>query len=381
MKTTILNGRSQHKVTHTIELTKKVTKRLNPDKVKAQINDIKERAVTSSRSKRGWRVNSVVSEPSVLADDGYIYTCKMVLTCEPKRERTADSMREEFNTIVKIVGTAGNSTKWTVSKIDNGTVDASSDERLPRAVGYVPVEVPDNWRDNFTHIYERDNQIDIIMSAINASIQSGFQDRFHCALVGDPACGKTETLRSVKAVVGEEAVLEYDATATTQAGAIKDLNDRQELPRILIVEEIEKTDDNSLRWLLSVLDHRAEIRKTTYRDSIQKETRFLALATVNDYDLFNKIMYGALASRFAYHLHFPQPDRNLLELILKREINRVHGDKRWIKPTLDFAVEHKIHDPRKVTAICLCGKDDLFDGTYQTKLLACSPTNMKPRKS
>lgn len=361
---------------HTVELTRSSERRLNPVKLESQAQKIIDRALASGRTQKGWACeisdkDSWHSAPR-LRGAQYHYSCKMNFTCAPKRRRDPNIIKQDFDNMVRVIGAAVNAQGWAVNLIDGKVTDSDHDTRLPKAIGYVPVEIPADWRGRFTHIYDRDAQIDVIMSCIEAGINSDFNDRFHCALVGDPACGKTETLRAVKAVLGEEAVLEYDATATTQAGAIKDLDMRDELPRILIVEEIEKTDENSLRWLLSVMDHRAEIRKTNYRESIQRETKLLTLATVNDYKLFNKLMFGALASRFAYHLMFPKPTRALLQKILEREVARVKGNRRWIKPTLDFAASENITDPRKVTAICLCGRDQLLDKSYQEKLRACS---------
>lgn len=350
---------------YTIELLKNVKKRLNDDKVDAQIEEIVDSAESNARRSRGWSVDHTVSNR--FAAGGHIYHCK--LTCSCNGNKSNISIKQDFDNMVKDIASTANRYDWQINFIN----DRLFDDTVPtKSIGYIPVDIPTNWKDNFSHIYDRDSQIDIIMSTIEAGISSNFQDRFHCALIGDPACGKTETLRSVKKTLGEDAVLEYDATATTQAGAIKDLNERDELPRILIVEEIEKTDEASLRWLLSVMDHRAEIRKVNYREHVQKETRMLTLATVNDYKLFQKIMYGALASRFAYHLHFPKPDESLLRKILEREVARVKGDKRWIKPSLEFAISEEIYDPRKITAICLCGKDRLLDKSYQKKLKECA---------
>lgn len=64
--------------------------------------------------------------------------------------------------------------------------------------------------------------------------------------------------------------------------------------------------------------------------------------------------------------------KELLERILAREIEKAGGDLKWIKPAMKYAINHDIYDPRKVTAICLCGQDALLDGTYQKKLEACS---------
>lgn len=363
---------------HTIEMQKKSDNRLNFEKMHKQLDKIMNRALEQGRRSNGWTCSIINNDawftPRYI-NKQYTYTAR--LSIENHETKKDGILQRDWDNLIKVIVPAADKETWSIATIDGKVADPDSDVRIERggAVGYVPVSVPDDWRTGMAHIFDRDDQIDVIMASIQAGISTDFQDRFHCALVGEPACGKTETLRSLKNILGDDAVMEYDATATTQAGAIKDLDERECLPRILIVEEIEKTDEASLRWLLSVMDHRAEIRKVNFRSNIQKETRMLTLATVNDYDLFSKIMYGALASRFSYHIHFPRPDRKLLERILKREIDRVRGNHKWIKPTLDFAVSENIFDPRKVTAICLCGRDKLFSGEYQTKLKAVSVTN------
>ena len=359
---------------HSIELHKMSKKRLNAVKLEAQIGKVTQRAL-ASRGKHGWSVEIANKDWTLptgvkTATGEYRYVCNLQFAFHAKRERKPETIKQEWHNIIKAVGGAANAPGWGVETIDGKMPKAA--EKGSNVIGYVPVELPDDWRDHLVHLYELDAQIDILVSSVKAAIDSDFHKRFHCALIGEPGCGKTDTLHGLKAALGEDAVLEYDATATTQAGAIKDLDERAELPRILVVEEIEKTPEDSLRWLLGVMDQRAEIRKVNYRENIQKETRMLTLATVNDYKLFKKIMFGSLASRFAFHLCFPKPDRALLTKILEREVAGIKGDRRWIEPTLDFAVAEGIYDPRKVTAICLSGKDDLLKGAYQAKLKLCS---------
>ena len=172
--------------------------------------------------------------------------------------------------------------------------------------------------------------------------------------------------------MGEDAVLEFDATSTTMAGAQKELTNRLIQPRLLVVEEIEKQLPNALNYLLSVLDIRQGVNKVTNRGRVVSETQMLAIATVNDYDLFLSMMSGALASRFSNRVHFRRPTRETLSKILAREIATVGGDRRWISPTLDYAFSQvpPISDPREILAICLCGRDGLIDGSYQEMLKA-----------
>jgi MoxR-like ATPase len=162
--------------------------------------------------------------------------------------------------------------------------------------------------------------------------------------------------------------MEYDATATTAAGAIKDLAEREILPRVLVVEEIEKADEKALAFLLALCDLRGEIRKTTARATIQRDTKVFVIATVNNVDLFEKVLAGALASRFANKIYFKRPSRDTLAMILDREVAKVDGDEAWIKPTLDYCDDRDITDPRQVIALTLTGADMWLSGEYQTML-------------
>ena len=226
---------------------------------------------------------------------------------------------------------------------------------------------------NFDRIYDRDHQISIIHSAVVAAKESDFTNRFHCVLHGPPGCGKSDILLSVGNMLGKEndAFMKFDATSTTEAGASRILLEADYIPPVLIVEEIEKTDEKSLRWMLGILDQRAEIRRTNFRiGNRARNVKMLCLATVNDIDLFRRAMSGALASRFAHEIYCPRPSRDVMRLILEREVKKVKGKTKWIDPTLKFCYdEQKWDDPRKVIPICLCGRDALLDGSYQKSIL------------
>ena len=353
---------------YSITLEKDAGKRLTEEKVKAQLDSIVTRVHASGRQNKGWTAK--INRVQMQGTGPYKYIAFFDVACTPKTPRT--TIEQEWSNIVGIVKNAGNAPKWKVISVNgkavgNGDTDGPID--AGRFVGYSPVEIPDDWAESFEHIYDRQAQIDIIISAVQASIDSQWFHRFHVCLYGEPASGKTEIMRSVKNMVGEHAILEMDATATTQAGAIKELNERDELPRILLIEEIEKADDGSLRWLLGVLDYRGEVRKLTARTAIQKDVKMLCIATVNDMDKFRSNMSGALASRFAHQLHCPRPSKELLKRILKREVDRVGGKEAWIEPAIEYAFNMNVNDPRRILAICLCGKDELLGSKkFQKKL-------------
>jgi hypothetical protein len=162
------------------------------------------------------------------------------------------------------------------------------------------------------------------------------------------------------------SVMLFDATATTGAGAIAALVERDILPRIIIVEEIEKADPKALDFLLSVLDLRGEIRKTTARGAIERDTKCWCICTVNDRELFLSLRSGALADRFTEKVKFQRPSRDTLERILVREVSKVGGNMDWIAPTLDYCEQENINSPRQVISICMTGRDMLLGtGEYQ----------------
>lgn len=348
-----------------LSVSKAAVRSLTPEKMDEQMKVLKAKAINATRIARGWslKVESNGWKPTKLGEQN-VYRASLTLICKPQRERAIERINAEFEQISKSLAQGAKSMGW---HFEGGPMLAANDLSLPDK--YADITIPEEWREHYTNIYERDDQIDIVLSAIAAGVRSNWEDRFHTLLVGPPAGGKTEILRSVKKMLGVDAVLEYDATATTAAGAIKDLDQRLELPRVMLIEEIEKCEEASLRWLLGVLDHRAEIRKTNFKQQIQRSTKLLCIATVNDYDLFCKMMFGALASRFPNHIACPRPSWATIRRIVTREVERVKGKSKWIEPTMRFVKKFKIRDPRKVVAICLCGGDDLLSGTYQKKLI------------
>ena len=266
--------------------------------------------------------------------------------------------------------------KWSLTLVDDKEYvvpqdgDEISSNITNDLIGYTEVELPDNFEGYFDHLYGLDAHIGRIRAALEMGIMSNWSKRFHCALIGPPGCGKSDICQTLKKALGEDAVLEFDATATTAAGAIKELSEREILPRILVVEEIEKADEKALSFLLAALDLRSEIRKTTARATIQRDTKLFAIATVNNHELFGKLQAGALASRFMNKIWFGRPNRAQLAMILTREVSSVDGDEKWIAPTLDYCDQHNITDPRAVIALCLCGRDKLVTGEYQKMLAA-----------
>jgi MoxR-like ATPase len=246
------------------------------------------------------------------------------------------------------------------SDADTVTLKMEADQ-----IGYSDCDIPADWDSHFEHLYGLDSHISRVKSALTAGIASSWRNRFNTVLVGPPGCGKSDIALSMKSALGENAVMSFDATATTAAGLIKTLNDLEIMPRVIIFEEIEKASADALVPLLGIADQRGEINKTTARGEVQKSVKALCVATVNDYDLFQRLQAGALASRFSNKVFFSRPPREISMRILRREIAKVDGDQEWAEPALDYCESHGVSDVREMISICLCGADGLLDGSYQ----------------
>jgi hypothetical protein len=371
--------------THTVKFVKPAKRSLRDDVITGNFTALRNSLLNKSMTVRGWDITESVRDyesgasfyqrdESGEAEFPYTYSAYLLVsfTREDGKTPNADELASFIRTLA-VRASQPNFGKWTLAELDGKEYNADDDESASsnitsEMIGYVDVDIPEDWDSYFAHLFGRNAHIGRIRGAIEAGIQSDFNNRFHCALVGPPGCGKSDICRSLQRALGEEAVMEYDATAMTGAGAIKDLAERDILPRILVVEEIEKADEKSLAFLLGLMDMRGEIRKTTARTKIQRDTKLLVIATVNNYDKFKGMNAGALESRFANKLGFGRPTRDQLAMILTREVQKINGNADWIKPTLDYSEDHQITDPRQVISLCLCGRDGWLDGSYAEML-------------
>lgn len=373
---------------HAVVLTKPAMRNLRDEVIQRNAAAILESVNSKSLANRGWVVSAGIptaqtpkfwsqryTRDSDQTDAEYIFSMFLTITYDSHKDADSNVLASILRTLyTRAIRPPFGS--WTLATVDgkdyilpaDGEVSYSDDE-----VGYSDVEVPANFASYFSHLFGLDSHVARILGAIEAGQMSGWRNRFHCALQGPPGCGKSDLCRSLKAALGDDAVMEFDATATTAAGAIKELAEREILPRILIVEEIEKADEKALSFLLGVCDLRGEIRKTTARNTIQRDTKLLVIATVNDVPLFNLLNKTALASRFANKINFKRPTRDMRERILRREIEKVSGDIAWIKPTLDYCESNHIDDPRQIIALCLCGREMWLTGEYQSMLSDTAP--------
>ena len=372
-------------ITHSVYISKDAGRQLNDDKMRAQVDQIIAGANTTTRLQKGWRTEL---RPQGLNrgwynqnfhGSGYVYSVMLNVTLEKSR-RDPSVLKTEFDNIVESLRRVGKSlpgNPWVVAEVD-GEEWKSLSERTEEEkeafnntdIGYAPIRIPENWDAFFEGLYGLDYQIARARWALENAIDSGFESRIHTLFVGPPGCGKSHICQMIKAALGEEAVIEFDATSTTMVGLQKELAEREELPRVILIEEIEKAPEGSMQSLLSILDIRAEIRRITARGNIERDTKLIAVATCNDYALLKSKGAGALASRFGRPVYFRRPSRALLGRILQREVDKFGGNPAWIQPTLDFCETLDTSDPREVIGHMMVGRYHLLDGSYQEAVLA-----------
>lgn len=364
--------------THTVVLEKPALRQLRDKVIASNLTALLASVNNKSLTVRGWTLEpqyegNMAWNREDGIDEGYVY--RMYVAVNFSREDGHAPGKTELQGIVRTMALRSVQPafgKWTVRSVDEDVYVPLAEDDIANVVtddiGYTETDIPEDWDDYFGHLFGLTSHIKRVRKALEAGINSEWRNRFHCALVGPPGCGKSDICRSIKDALGEDAVIEFDGTATTAAGAIKELAEREILPRVIVIEEIEKAPEATMQFLLGVLDLRAEIRKTTARATIQRNTKLFCIATVNNVDLFHKLQAGALASRFTNEIHFSRPTRETLSLILTREVSKVDGNPAWIGPALDYCDTHSITDPRQVIAIALCGGDDLLTGEYQKML-------------
>jgi hypothetical protein len=242
------------------------------------------------------------------------------------------------------------------------------DDRLLSDVNYLMNESP------FKRYYGIESQIRMVLSSLKSSIDSGGKRMTHCVLFGPPACGKTSVLTTLEEIVGKHNVLKLDATTTTKAGVEK-LFLNTVIPPIIILEEVEKANEDWLRNWLSLLDERSEIRKVSHKETIVKDIDILFFCTVNDSDKFNDLLDGALASRCKNKIYFPRPTEETIKKILFRDVQENGGKVEWVEPALLLAKELNVDDPRVIISF-LSGGDRLLDGSYQKDKKNCSENSI-----
>lgn len=382
---------------HIVEITRDTQRRLQERSLDNNIAGILASVNNKSLAVSGWTIERFTGKEADTEDKGWTVDVETVGGAAGKgqsntvchyhvwflvnyqREDSKKSRKADLEAIVRKINQKSspeNTGGWKLASVD-GTPYVpleGTDEVIGESyVGYADVTIPEDFWDYFKDLYGLDPAITRVLRALEAGIMSDWENRKNVVLVGPPGCGKSAICAALKQALGEDAVLEYDATAMTSAGVIKDLSEREILPRVVVIEEMEKAPAKAIEVFLAILDQRGEINKTTARANIQRETKLFAVATVNNYALFKTMAAGAIASRFTEKVGFRRPGREQLAQILEREVRKLgkKGDKRWIEATLQYAYDGKGKtDPRELQSIMTVGREMLLTGEYQRILEA-----------
>lgn len=363
-----------------VVLERQVSKSLQPQKIRTQMQSIASTACNGPRG-AGWMFTIPNKLPDPVHKDGNIcYQVSLHLRTTSNRK----SVEEKFPNIVQRLAQAGcagpyKAKPWTViepagyakfaAQAEEEVKSAKARKEKANEIKEIG-EINLNPNGYFEHIFGRQPQINRVLSAIQLGHRTDWNKRVNSVLDGEPGCGKTEIMKAIAKMLGkeDEAYTWVDATSTTRAGMLEKLINGSYIPPVMFIEEIEKCEENALRWLLGVMDIRGQVRRLNYRTGPQCENvKMVVIATANDVKLLKSMMSGALYSRFQNKIYCPRPDREIMKQILLREIKEIKGKKEWIEPTLSFAVDKwGISDPRDIITICSCGGDRLMNGEYQS---------------
>ena len=374
---------------YTINLQRQHRQHLTSKIVKHQIEYIINRALAGNRGKH-WQ-STVIDKPLSPKVNGFYTTSVAIKFRKISGQKRSETT--EWHHIYRMLSRAAQSKQrggWTTS-CDQAPPD------LPKVVEPKAVQVQHeketkdyaiikvDKEHHFDELYGLDYHIQLALAPLELANQTNLESRIHTVLKGPPGCGKTELMRAMAKMLGKEHInyLWFDATSSTQAGAIQALVSSPVVPPVLFVEEIEKTEELSLRWMLGLLDKRGEIRRLNFRVGNQAaNVRMICYATVNDEEHFKKTMSGALESRFSNKLYFDRPNQDTMRQILAREVGKINGRMEWIDPTIEFCYDVlKVDDPRTIIPILQLGGDKLLTLEHQKAIIATLPPEDKARIS
>lgn len=363
---------------HKIIIERRLTKRLADSAVRAQVRHCTDLSLKGGRG-RGWTARVAACEAKSDRNGHVVYTAAISYSTTSKRE----SLEAKWPQIVERFADAGcagqfKASPWKVIEptgfghhAEAAKNKAAKQQKL-RELADTPKELaPINLKANgsFDRIYGREAQIRRTFDALHLAVKTDWSRRRHTLYDGSPGCGKTETALAFAKMLGNEGEhwLWFDAPNMTKAGAVELLISSPSVPPVLFIEEIEKVEENALRWLLGVMDVRGEVRRTNYRVGNEaKNVRMLIIATANDVKQLKTVMSGALYSRFQNRIYFPEPDREIMGRILAREIREIGGNEKCIEAALKFGYDRwGMRDPRDLINVATCGGDRLLDGTAQ----------------
>jgi len=383
------------------EVRRTIGKRTAPDKIKRQITDIAKRSLNFPDG-NGWQ-SSIKCNPPVQTENGWVFQSfiKYEKISGIQSGNVCVGQQRKILEYLKRAGTSASygTTPWLIASENDPIVPLPEKESAPiynvdfeeaLSLDQLKQKLDENEilisgsdqeiedHPAFKGIYGRGAHIRLLFSSIKRMVATKGQLRHHGLLYGKPGAAKSHVLMGMQNVLGSGAFLILNSNTTTKAGVaklFKRLSEGPGIPKIVFIEELEKTKEEMLDIWLGIMDERAEIRKVNYREDWALDVECLVFATANDKRKLDMLHGGsptepgALSSRFRKKLNVPRPDENIMRRILLREIHEYGGDKDWIDPCIDLASEIVTDDPRIVLSF-LDGGDRLLTGEYQQDILA-----------
>lgn len=354
--------------------------KLNDKKLAEQVEEITTAADKRQQSNgvtgRHGKIHGPDQRP-----DGYFYTFKVRL--EKANFRSEAAAMKCLEAAKKFVMRSAESRQW---KCLGDAADVAERKTVAENRGAFQVEeLTDSvMKKYFEGIYERDAHIRMIHRGVTMAVKSGWDERNHVLLYGQPAAAKTILFKRLKAWYEAkepevERIAVINSTTISKAGLESWLLEKSRdglLPEILAFDEIEKFNMDNLQCLLAVMDEQGVISRTNAKIGRQTASaKVMIWATCNDIDKLKEFNKGALFSRFTKKFPCVRPSRPLMLEIMEKKLKarEAKGNKvnvLWAKAAVDYAFD-KMHtnDPRTIMGL-LDGEDGLLDGSYFKDLQA-----------
>ena len=366
----------------TISLERRSRNKLNPDITRRKIRKIAETVSPSFEAKPGkLRDPDVEFDPAAKADV-YRYTVNIHVS----RDKIEDmeKVELEWEHILGLLTKVAAGEDWTLSqpagaKASEQGILSSSDSLKPASQRpcFVLPALSEETRDTyFGDIYERQDQLQELYGALRTHVETAGEVANHAILYGQPGACKTvlcERIRDWLNADGSRPTNEWvrfvDGTTTTKAGAeqyFRNLVDGDDVPAVLVLDEIEK---NEKSWLLSLLSIMGSgiVTKLNFRTGNYRQ-RFapFIIGICNDEQSLREFKNESLWSRFTHEIYCPRPTRELAYLIMLDIVEKIPGgNKEWAEAAMTFGWDELgQRDVRKIKGN-LDGRETLLDGSWQ----------------
>ena len=354
-------------------LEKCTLRNLNSKKLKAQLRSIKDEGSKNA----SYGVETVLKgrlKPVPFGDPGeeqLRYSVQLIVT--KQSFVSEDQANSVLDTVEKLIKKEAERQKWHL--VGEASDVITTQVRPPFEV---PVLDEVSIATNFSGLFSREPHLRVIHSATEMYSKTNGDRRSHTCLFGQPGAAKTVMFEMLKRFYEVNSpvprVKILDGTSITSAGLenyLLDLAEANELPEIIVLEEIEKKDLRDVFCLGALMDGRGVIQKLNARVNRRQVVKTLVWCTCNDESYLKEFHKGYLWSRFTHKLECVRPSRSEAYEILLYEINKIpNGKIAWAQPALDFAWDTLKSDDIRECIGLLDGQDRLLSGEYQADRLA-----------